>query len=84
MRYSRLALLVFGVGGLLGLAIASAGLTGLGWIASATMAVGIVLSPIALVADWWSYRPWRKPAPKRRNSPPRRPTGKRRKTKRQE
>ncbi len=66
MRYSGYALLVFGAGGLLGLALVSTNLTRLGWTASATMAAGIALLPVALVADWWSHRPWRKQPAKRR------------------
>jgi hypothetical protein len=70
MRYSRWALLLFGAGLLLGLAIVSADLRGLahrvGWLSSLMMAAGVALLPPALVADWWSYRPWRKPAPKRK------------------
>ena len=70
MRYTGRALLLFGAGGLLGLVLVSTNLVGLGWTASAAMAAGIALLPFALVADWWSHRPWRKPAQKRR-SPPR-------------
>lgn len=81
MRYTLRALLVFGAGALSGLVLVSTGLAGLGWTASATMAAGIALLPIGLVADWWSHRPWRKPAPsprKRRTAPARRQTRKRR------
>ena len=66
MRYSGWALLLFGAGGVLGLVLVSTNLTGLGWTASATMAAGIAALPVTLVADWWSHRPWRKPAAKRR------------------
>jgi hypothetical protein len=52
MRYSRWALLVFGAGMVLGLAVVSAGLSNLARIASLTMAAGIVLLPVALFADW--------------------------------
>ena len=52
MRYSKWALLVFGAGALLGLAVVSAGLPRLGRVASATMAAGIAALPVALVADW--------------------------------
>jgi hypothetical protein len=61
MRYSGWALLVFGAGGLLGLGLVSTNLAGIGWTASATMAAGLALLPVALVADWWAHRPWRKP-----------------------
>jgi len=66
MRYSGWALLLFGAGGLSGLAVVSANLYGFGWVASAAMAAGIALLPVALVADWWAHRPWRKPPRKRR------------------
>jgi hypothetical protein len=80
MRYSRRTLLLFGAGLLLGLAVVSADLRKIGWLASLMMAAGLALLPPALVADWWSHRPWRKPARKRRaparrqsnSSPPRR------------
>ena len=52
MRHTRHALLVFGAGALLGLAVVSANLSGLGRIASLTMAAGIALLPVALFADW--------------------------------
>jgi hypothetical protein len=86
MRYSKRALLIFGAGLLLGLIFVSAELSGLGGVASLAMAAGIVLLPVALVADWWSHRPWRTPKPKararrkttkRRNSPVRRQQKKR-------
>jgi hypothetical protein len=56
MRYSKRALLVFGAGAALGLVVVSVELPGLGRIASLTMAVGIVLLPLALFADWRRYR----------------------------
>ncbi|HXO01652.1 MAG TPA: hypothetical protein VN900_06310 [Stellaceae bacterium] len=64
MRYSKRALLIFGAGLLLGLIFVSANLSGLGRGASLAMATGIMLLPIALVADWWSHRPWHMPKPK--------------------
>lgn len=73
MRYSRLALLIFGAGAVLGLALVSADLTGLGRLAAAAMAAGLALLPFALVADWWSHRPWRAPQPRRRTRAPRKP-----------
>ena len=51
MRYSKFALLLFGAGLLLGLAVVSAKLQGFGRVASLAMAAGIVLLPIAAVAD---------------------------------
>jgi hypothetical protein len=64
MRYSKWALLLFGAGALLGLVVVSANLSGLGRIASLAMAAGTILLPVALIADWWSYRPWRTAGPK--------------------
>jgi hypothetical protein len=64
MRYSKWAILLFGAGALLGLVVVSANLSGLGRIASPAMAAGAALLPVAMIADWWSYRPWRTAGPK--------------------
>ena len=78
MRYSRWALLIFGAGALLGLAVVSAGLPRLGRVASLTMAAGILLLPVAFVADWRRPRPAAKagkrraPAKGKRRAPARR------------
>jgi hypothetical protein len=76
MRYSRWALLIFGAGMVLGLAVVAAELSGLARVASATMATGIVLLPAAIVADWRrrgrAAKPRAKPRAKRR-PPARRP-----------
>ena len=64
MPYSKRALLLFGGGLLLGLIVVSADLPVLGWVANFAMATGVALLPIALVADWWSHRPWKPPARK--------------------
>ncbi len=72
MRHSKRALLIFAAGGLLGLIVVSANLPGLARIASLAMAAGIALLPVALVADWWSHRPWRAPKPKPRAKPAKR------------
>jgi hypothetical protein len=66
MRSTRYALLLFGAGALLGLLLVSANLLGLGIVASALMAAALLFLPCALVADWWSHRPWQMPKPKRR------------------
>ena len=68
MRYTRLALLTFGAGLLLGLVVVAANLSGVARIASLAMAAGVVLLPFALIADWWRHRPWNdlKPKPKAR------------------
>ena len=52
MRYSKWSLLLFGAGMVLGLAVVSARLSGLARVASLAMAGGIVLLPVAFVADW--------------------------------
>jgi hypothetical protein len=72
MRYSGWALLLFGAGLVLGLAVVSADLAGLGRVASVWMFAGIALLPFGLVADWWSRRPWRQPA-RRTKRPAKRP-----------
>jgi hypothetical protein len=72
MRYSKWALLLFGAGALLGLVVVSANLSGLGRIASVAMAAGAALLPVAMIADWWSYRPWRTAKPKPRAKSPKR------------
>jgi hypothetical protein len=64
MRYSRYALLLFGAGMLLGLVVVSAKLPGLERVASLAMAGGIVLLPVATVADWRRRVP--RPRPKAR------------------
>ena len=75
MRSTRYALLLFGAGGLLGLLLVSANLSGLGIVASAIMAAALLFLPFALVVDWWAHRPWHKSQPKRRAQlrSPRRP-----------
>ena len=64
MRYTKAALLIFGAGGLLGLVVVSADLPGLARLASLTMAAGLALLPVALIADW-RRRPPAKPARRR-------------------
>ena len=52
LRWTKIALLVFGAGGLLGLAVVSVPLPRLARVASAAMALGIASLPVALIADW--------------------------------
>jgi hypothetical protein len=63
MRCSKLALLLFGAGILLGLAVVVAKIEPLARIASLSMALGIVALPIGAVIDWLrkvkSWRPGR-------------------------
>jgi hypothetical protein len=57
MRYSKRALMIFGAGLVLGLVVVAAELPGLARVASVAMALGILLLPLALVADWRSAGP---------------------------
>jgi hypothetical protein len=52
MRYAKAALLLFGSGLLLGLAVVAADLPWLERIASAAMALGLLLLPIAILIDF--------------------------------
>jgi xanthosine utilization system XapX-like protein len=52
MRYTKTALLAFGSGLLLGLAIIAAEIKSLERVASALMALGIAGIPVGMVADW--------------------------------
>ena len=52
MRYTKLALLAFGCGLLLGLAVIAAEIKSLERVASALMALGIAGIPVGMVADW--------------------------------
>jgi hypothetical protein len=87
LRYSKIALLVFGAGLVLGLAVVAAKLPSLARVASLTMAAGIVALPFAAIADWRRHiiRASRIPARrtkakpgKRRASPGRRRAARRR------
>jgi Cu/Ag efflux pump CusA len=51
MRYTKAALLVFGLGLVLGFALIVAEVPGFGWIASGVMALGLVALPVGLLAD---------------------------------
>jgi Flp pilus assembly protein TadB len=51
MRYTKAALLLFGAGALLGLAVVVADLSGFERAASGVMALALLLLPIALLAD---------------------------------
>ena len=64
MRYSRSALLLFGAGMLLGLVVVAAKLPYLARVSSGAMALGIVLLPIAVIADWRRRKPQPKPKTK--------------------
>jgi hypothetical protein len=84
LRYTKAALLLFGLGALLGLAVVAAELSWPARLASGIMALALLLLPVALIADGrgmagmrlrWS-RPRAKarriPASRRRRAPARR------------
>ena len=52
MRYTKLALLAFGCGVLLGLIVIAAEIKSLERVASGLMAVSIAAIPVGMVADW--------------------------------
>jgi hypothetical protein len=52
MRYTKIALLAFGFGLLLGLVVLGAEIKSLARIASGLMALGIAAIPVGMVADW--------------------------------
>jgi hypothetical protein len=69
MRYSGYALLLFGAGLLLGLVVVAAQLPYLARLSSGAMAAGIVLLPIAVVADWRQRMPRPKSKAKTKTKP---------------
>jgi hypothetical protein len=75
MRYTKAALLLFGLGSLLGLAVVAAEIFWLGRVASGIMALGLVLLPLALIADGRGFAMLRlRRKPKKRRAPVRRST----------
>ena len=52
MRYTKIALLVFGLGLVLGLVVVAVEIKSLERLASGLMALGIAAIPIALILDW--------------------------------
>ena len=69
MRYTKTALLMFGVGLVLALVVIGAEFDGLERVASAVMALGIVGIPIGMAIDWRLAT--RAPRPPRRRGKPR-------------
>jgi len=51
MRYTKAALLLFGLGLVLGFALIVAEVPGFGWIASSVMALALLALPVGLLAD---------------------------------
>ena len=69
MRYTKTALLMFGAGLVLALAVVAAELDGLERVASALMAIGIAAVPVGMAVDWrLATRAARRP-PRRRGKP---------------
>ncbi len=52
MRYTKAALLVFGCGLLLGLAVIAGEIKSLQRVASGLMALGIAAIPVGMITDW--------------------------------
>ncbi len=52
MRYTKIALLAFGFGLLLGLVVLGGEIKSLARLASGLMALGIAAIPVGMVADW--------------------------------
>ena len=70
MRYTKMALLAFGLGLLLGLVVIAAELKALERFASGLMALGIAAIPFGIIADWWRAARARLRKPRRRAKGP--------------
>ncbi len=70
MRYTKMALLAFGLGLLLGLVVIAAEIKALERFASGLMALGIAAIPFGIAADWRRAVSARLRKPKRRAKPP--------------
>jgi hypothetical protein len=70
MRYTKMALLAFGLGLLLGLVVIASEIKELQRLASGLMALGIVAIPFAIIADWWRAAGARLHHPRRRAKAP--------------
>jgi hypothetical protein len=68
LRYSKTALLLFGAGLVVGLAVVSVPLPRLARVASIAMALGIAALPATLMVDWRRRTSGATPAPKRRRT----------------
>ena len=69
MRYTKTALLMFGAGLVLALAVIAAELDGLERVASAVMALGIAAVPVGMAVDWRLATRAARAPPKRRGKP---------------
>ncbi len=75
MRYTKIALLTFGAGLVLGLVVVVVEINPLGRVASGLMALGLAGIPLGMILDWrLATKAVRKPAKKRAKSPTRRST----------
>jgi hypothetical protein len=75
MRYTKLALLTFGAGLLLGLVVVVIEIDWLGRVASGLMALGLATIPFGMIVDWrLATKAAQRPAKKRAKTPVRRST----------
>jgi hypothetical protein len=70
MRYTKMALLAFGLGLLLGLVVIAAEIKALERFASGLMALGIAAIPFGILADWRRAAGARLYSPRRRAKAP--------------
>ncbi|MGA8550831.1 MAG: hypothetical protein WB678_11400 [Stellaceae bacterium] len=76
MRYTKIALLTFGAGLVLGLVVVVIELDWLDRVASSLMALGLMAIPLGMIVDWrLAMKPPRRPAKSRGRSRPPRPAG---------
>jgi hypothetical protein len=70
MRYTKIALLTFGAGLVLGLVVVVVDIAPLQRIASGLMALGLAAIPVGMIVDWrLATRPVRPPPKARRKTP---------------
>ena len=74
MRYTKIVLLMFGLGLVLGLFFITAEIKSLERVASGLMALGIAAIPIGIAADMWRRAKRRSPTATRRAKAPSRRT----------
>ncbi|MGA8380064.1 MAG: hypothetical protein WB710_02925 [Stellaceae bacterium] len=76
MRYTKIALLTFGAGLVLGLVVVVIELDWLDRVASSLMALGLMAIPLGMIVDWrLAMKPPRRPAKSRGTNRPPRPAG---------
>ena len=70
MRYTKIALLTFGAGLVLGLVVVVIELDWLDRVASSLMALGLMAIPLGMIVDWrLAMKPPRRPAKSRGTEP---------------